>query len=275
MRREASLATLSAGAWAVVMAAGLIASDRPLGAAEAPVQVMVLGSVHLANPGRDYHNTTVGDVLEPAFQAEIVRVTEALARFKPTAVHVEAFPDETRERYALYRADKLEPSRDETTQLGFRLARMVGLETVHGVDVTAPFPFPRVQDFAKAHGQAALLAAMDRRFEAMAREEEDILKTRGLAVLLRRLNEPARIDEDHSFYRSLLRIGAGQDQPGGELLAEWYRRNFLICANTLQLSRPGDRIVMIFGAGHSFLLRQCVSETPGLELIEPNVYLPQ
>ncbi len=32
---------------------------------------------------------------------------------------------------------------------------------------------------------------------------------------------------------------------------------------------------MIFGSGHSFLLRQFVIETPGLQLIEANNYLPE
>jgi len=54
----------------------------------------------------------------------------------------------------------------------------------------------------------------------------------------------------------------------------WYKRNFLICANIIQLSKPGDRIVVLFGAGHAFLLRQCIGQTRGFKLVEPNDYLP-
>ncbi|HEY0302433.1 MAG TPA: DUF5694 domain-containing protein [Rhizomicrobium sp.] len=43
----------------------------------------------------------------------------------------------------------------------------------------------------------------------------------------------------------------------------------------LGLSRPGDRIVVFYGAGHAFLLRQCVAGTPGFALVEPNAYLPK
>lgn len=254
--------------------AGVFACAGPA-AAEDATQVMILGTVHMNNPGLDLHNTKVGDVLEPDFQAQIARVTDGLARFKPTAVHVESTPDRARERYALYLADKLTPSRDEAVQLGFRLARAAGLQTVHGVDADAPFPYGAVQAFAQAHGQEALLDAMNAEIAAMARAEGELLKTQGIAALLHQLNDPARIRYDHSFYRSMLRIGAGQEQPGAELLTAWYRRNFLICANILHLSKPGDRIVAIFGSGHAFLLRQCVSETPGLKLIEANDYLPQ
>ena len=70
-----------------------------------------------------------------------------------------------------------------------------------------------------------------------------------------------------------LRIGSGTAQPGVNLLTAWYKRNFLICANLIQLSRPGDHIVVFYGSGHAFLLRQCVTEIPGFELAEPNDYL--
>lgn len=257
------------------LVAGVFACAGAAHAEDAPVQVMILGTVHMDNPALDLHNTKVGDVLEPDFQTQIARVTNALGRFRPTAVDVESPPDAETERYALFLADKLAPSRNEIVQLGFRLARTAGLQTVNGVDADAPFPFPAVREFAKAHGQEAALDAMNTTFEALARTEEALLKTEGLAAVLRRMNDPARIRSEHSFYRSLLRIGSGQERPGAELLAEWYRRNFLICFNILQASKPGDRIVVIFGSGHSFLLRQCVSETPGLQLVETNDYLPE
>ena len=96
----------------------------------------------------------------------------------------------------------------------------------------------------------------------------------GVAATLRYLNDPVRLRQDNSFYRQTLRIGAGTDQPGADLLTAWYRRNFLICANIVQNSHPGDRIVVFYGSGHAFLLRQCVAETPGFVLVEPNSYLP-
>jgi hypothetical protein len=53
-----------------------------------------------------------------------------------------------------------------------------------------------------------------------------------------------------------------------------YRRNVLIRANLLQLARPGDRVVVFCGAGQAFLPRQCVQETPGFKLVEPDDWLP-
>ena len=64
-------------------------------------------------------------------------------------------------------------------------------------------------------------------------------------------------------------------QPGAELLAAWYKRNFYICAHLLQTAFPGDRVAVFYGYGHLFLLRQCVAETPGFRLIEATAYLPR
>lgn len=89
------------------------------------------------------------------------------------------------------------------------------------------------------------------------------------------LNDPKRLISDNGFYRSMLRVGGGAEQPGVGLLTAWYHRNFLICANLIQLAKPGDRVVVFYGAGHSFLLRQCVAETPGFVLAEANDYLPR
>jgi Family of unknown function (DUF5694) len=58
-----------------------------------------------------------------------------------------------------------------------------------------------------------------------------------VADTLRFLNELARLISDNGFYRSMLRVGNGAEQPGADLLTAWYHRNFLICANLVQLAQ--------------------------------------
>jgi hypothetical protein len=55
----------------------------------APTQVMIVGTFHLDNPGRDVFNVQVDDVLAKERQAELADIATALARFKPTEVMVE------------------------------------------------------------------------------------------------------------------------------------------------------------------------------------------
>jgi Family of unknown function (DUF5694) len=244
-------------------------------AADAPVQVMIVGDFHMSNPGQDLHNVQVDDVLTPARQAEIAAVTNGLKRFAPTVVAAEWPADLAAQRYADYRAGKLPPSHNEVVQLGFRLAAAAGLPTVRGIDVDGEFPYDAVQTYATAHGQSAWLDAAGTAVEGFVQRQADLLKTGTVGAVLRFLNEPATLAHGNDFYRATLHVGGGTAQPGAELMTAWYRRNFLICANLVQLAKPGDRIVVFYGSGHAFLLRQCVTETPGFELVEPNAYLPK
>jgi hypothetical protein len=256
---------------ALALPANLSAQRAP---DEKPVSVMVVADFHMSNPGRDMHNLSVDDVLAPHRQAEIAKITAGLAAFHPSAVMAEWPADDARERYAEYLAGTLPPDRNEVVQLGFRLAKAVGLQNLYGIDVDGDFPYDAVLDFAKAHGQSELLDRANVEIEALIKTQADLLKTKGISGTLRYLNDPDRLSRDNSFYRKMLRVGSGSSQPGVDLLTAWYRRNFAICANLLQNSHPGDHIIVFYGSGHAFLLRQCVTESPGFVLVEPNSFLP-
>ncbi len=237
------------------------------------VEVMVVGVFHMSNPGHDIHNLKVDDVLEPKRQAEIALVTDALARFKPTKIGVEWPADIVAERYRQYLTGTLPASRNEVVQLGFRLGKAAGAE-VYSLDADGDFPYERLKNFAETRGFSGLLDEQNAAVQRQVDEQARLLAQKGVSADLRFLNDPARLVGDNVYYRSMLRIGLGGDQPGADLVSSWYHRNLLICANLLQLAKPGDRFVIFFGSGHAFLLRQCVTETPGFKLVEPNDYLP-
>ena len=240
-----------------------------------PVQVMVLGTFHMSNPGHDLHNQKVDDVLAPKRQAEIAAVTDGLSRFKPTLVVVEWPKALVEERYQKYLDQTLEPARNEVVQLGFRLGRLAKARVL-GIDVDGDFPYDKVKAWADAHSRGAGLEEMSKAVEISMRELAQALDRHGVNGELRLLNDPANVVRSHtSFYPAMLRYGASDDQPGVALLTAWYRRNFLICANLVQKVTPGDRVVVIYGSGHAYLMRQCVKEMPGLKLVEANDYLPK
>ncbi len=229
----------------------------------------------MANPGHDLHNIHVDDVLVAGRQKELADTVGALSSFHPTKVAVE-WPEElVAERYPKYLAGTLPPSRNEVVQLGFRLTKMAGSAGVYGIDADGDFPFGPVMEYARSHGQMALMDEEEGKVIVSVAQVQKTPDVKGIAPTLRLMNQPERIRADQGFYRDMLKVGGGTDQPGLALVSAWYKRNLLICANLLQLSRPGDRIVVFYGAGHAFLLRQCVTETPGYVLVEPNMYLPQ
>jgi hypothetical protein len=257
----------------------LIAALPPAAYAGEPISpmavlVMIVGDFHMSNPDRDLHNVQSDDMLAPTRQAEIAAAVAGLARFQPTEVDVEWDADAVAQRYDAYVKGALPPSRNEVVQLGFRLAQASGA-SVHGVDVEGDFPYDAVQAYAKAHGEDDVLAAANAKIESFVQRQDALLKTGTVSQALRWLNDPALAADGNAFYRTTLKIGGGKEQPGADLLTAWYKRNFRICANIVQLAKPGDRIVAFFGSGHEFLLRQCASEMPGFRLVEPNDYLPK
>jgi hypothetical protein len=258
----------------LLTAAMLIAWPEILRAAE-PVSVMIVGDFHMSG-SHDLHNRQIDDMLAPKRQAEIAAITDALTRFKPTAVAAEWDADVAAQRYEAYLKGTLAPSHNEVVQLGFRLAKTAGLDKFYGIDADGDFPYDPIVAYAKAHGQTALLDAANADIELNVKREDALLASGRVTDVLRFLNDPASIDGEHDgFYRTMLKVGGGADQPGAGLLTAWYGRNFLICAQLVQLAKPGDRVVVFFGSGHAFLLRQCVTEMPGYRLVEANDYLPK
>jgi len=262
----------------VVLLCALIAIGDAMAqsaAKPASAKVMIVGTFHLDNPGRDVFNVQVDDVLARKRQAELADIAQALAKFEPTEVMVEWPQSTTDEQYVSYRAGKLPPSRNEVVQLGFRLAALRKLERVHGIDVAGEFPFDAVKEYAGSHGMAPRL---DAALAGAGKEVQNLserVRKGSIGSVLRYMNTPTRQLENHGFYMDMLRYGEGDAQPGARLVGAWYVRNLAICARLLQSLPEDGRAVVFYGEGHAYLLRQCVIETPGVELVEANDYLPK
>lgn len=255
-----------------------VGAEPAVAAEGARIEVVVLGTFHFGNPGQDIANIQVDDVLAPKRQAEIAKILDGLARFKPTKIAVEAQRRQPgtnfSERYPLFRAGKMEPSANEVVQLGYALAQRLGHQNVYAVDVDGDFPFDAVMAFAKKTGREAKLAANIAAIQAWTAEVSAQLKTKTLGQVLRQHNDPASVAHGNDFYLDTLRYGALDEQPGADLVSRWYERNFKICARIVQAAEPGDRILVIYGSGHAYLLRHCLGGTPGWRIKEANDYLP-
>lgn len=252
----------------------LLALSFATASAAEPARVVVVGTYHFSNPGRDMANVQAVDVTTPERQAELQAITDRLAKFEPDVVAVEWPADVTEERYRQYLDGSLPVSRNEVVQLGFRLAKQRGLERVYGIDVDGDFPFEPVQAWAKAHGRAAELDAALAGVHSITARITALQAAHAIGEVLHEMNTPHAIDEGQGFYMNLLRYGDGKDQPGVALNAAWQARNFGICARLLQALEPGDRAVVFYGQGHVASLLRCLHDTPGIEVEAANDYLP-
>lgn len=244
---------------------------------QAQIEVMLLGVFHFHNPNADYAQFRGIDVLTPARQREIEAVAEALARFAPTKIAVEAPPSQTdslNAHYHRYRAGTFALTRNEIHQLGFRLAAMLGHDRVHPVDYRMGMRLDSLLGWAREHDPA-----MVQRFDAYIGEIVALLDRmqaeETIAATLRFMNEPENVRRTHEPYAVQATVGEGDNYIGARAVGDWYERNLKIFANLARVAAPGDRVLLIIGAGHTPILRHLVETHPGMRIIEALDYLPQ
>jgi hypothetical protein len=247
----------------------------------APIQVMILGAYHMGNPGLDLNNAKVDNVLTPDKQKQLVDVANRLAKFRPNKIAVEMTPvsaDMTTSDYLKFNAESLKTDANEIAQIAYRLANQLGHKVVYAVDEQSKtisyFPFDKVQEFAKTNNQTDRLTLGREWGARVTAEFERDQKIKTVRQLLIDINKPSRAAEEMGiFYYPLLAIGDTNSQLGAELNAAWYQRNAKIFAKLHQVAKPGDKILVVFGAGHNYWLRHFVKEMPGYQLIDVATYL--
>jgi len=235
----------------------------------ARAEVLVVGVYHMANPGRDVFNTQTDDVLSPRRQAEIAQVVVALKDFRPSKIAVEAGFNDSRilQRYADYVAGNYELTRNETDQLGFRLAKELGHVTVHPVDVSGEFPYPRLVKYAQATGRETEFDALQRESAESVETLSSYIASHTVMEALLYLNSEEYVAGAVGSYFRLAEFGEPWDWAGADLVSDWFRRNMRIYSNIVRLvESPDERVLVIYGAGHVGWLQYAFGSNPGIRL---------
>ena len=247
-----------------------------------PVELMVVGTYHMNNPGLDLANVKADDVLKPERQRELEALSAALGEFRPTKIVVERIaktPELLDHRYAEFTPSDLGKNRDERYQVAYRLAHSLGQKQVYAIDEDPGagepdyFPFGKVVDWAKANGaEPKLNAALDE-VKAEVAQITDLQATHSIAAVLASLNRPEKDEHAQAWHYRVLAYGDTDAQPGADLNAMWYLRNAKIFAKLMTVAKPGDRVLVVFGSGHNYWLRHFARMTPGFHNVDPVPYL--
>ena len=239
-----------------------------------PIRVMILGSYHMNNPGQDEANIAADDVLAPKRQAELETVARQLAAFRPTKIAVERVASPPNFVWsASIDPERLVTARGEVHQIGERLAVLAGVKQLHGIDAPGDFDLSSIRALDQRVTGGTRIRAWDLRLKDFADKMQRKLGELSVGGYLAWLNSPEVINENHALYPALFDIAEGDEQPAAQLATDWYARNARIWGKLCQIAEPGDRIVVVFGAGHAYWLRQHAAQTPGYELVEPGLFL--
>lgn len=253
--------------------------------------VMILGSVHLSNPGVDVFNRKMDDVLAPKRQREIEQLVTQLKAFQPTKIALESDPSKEagfNANYQGYLEGTYQLQRGEKDQIGFRLAKQMGHPKVYCVDYWPdehPF-FPNGFDrdltdyrkFAKIHGQEHLLSAPPK--GQITKDKDGTTwvepeKYEPIIDMYIRLNQPEWSRLSHQQYLRHARIGSGNAYPGANWMAHWwYDRDLKIFVNLTRITESADdRILLVIGASHIFQIEQFLKDSGDYIVESPLKYL--
>lgn len=257
--------------------------------ADSTIQVMLLGTVHLDNPGRDINNPSVPDVLTSQKQRELSALHDSLAQFQPTKMAIEVRRQHQAALDSLYQAfrgGQLDTSfavgdftspRSEQYQLGFRLADRLGHDRVWAIDHFIPMQIRRVQSHAQENDPALLQYLQDFSQGPLMTTIDSLLQHGTLPEVYRFLNRPETVERFHApnvrMAAAVAETSTDTSYVGADVIAAYHKRNLRIFANLASVAEPGDRIIAIFGAGHMPYLRPLIQASPQFEFVDPRSYL--
>ena len=237
------------------------------------VQLLIVGTYHMDNPGLDAVNVEADDVLAPKRQTEIATLNNSLLRFRPTKIAVEGDRSRTtwQDRYEQWLAGSYKLGRNEIEQIGMKLARAAGHKAIHPID------FPMLMSGLR-YDEVDLRPRKPAASNEPRTLSEDELRLRRLTVSenLRRLNEATAIAEGHRPYMELLEPDPNEQvlYSKADLLTNWYKRNVRMMSNIARISEQGDRVLLIVGSGHLAILRDFAAASPAFCLADTLHYLP-
>lgn len=239
------------------------------------VHVAVLGTFHFSNPGMDVveqHN--VKDVLSSQGQKEINRLLKLLESFRPTKILVEEDikNDSLLERqYREFIDGTFHLNANEIYQIGFKLAKRLGHSKVWAVD--SPMWFAEEKDSLLFDDDYCSKYPVSSRYDydPMYDEMDSLKAVLPLPEYLVYMNNKDIQLRMHQVYLTRYApVGANDNYVGANVVANWYKRNLKIFANICNMTEFGDseRLLIIIGAGHSYILNQLFSDSPDYHVIK-------
>ncbi|KQB98822.1 DUF5694 domain-containing protein [Pedobacter sp. Hv1] len=254
--------------------------------------VLLLGVFHFAGEQVDV-NTTPNelriDMLSAERQQQVKRLVDDLAKFKPTKIVFEAQPKYQAKYDSLYQAylnGKLVANptfmANETIQIGFRLAKQLGLKTLYPVDAQAfrfqLSPKDSVLTFEKYKNQTdTSYAYWEKRYDEESAYDDTLAYKSTTQQYLRFLNSPEMRARPIGRWLITTKRGTNLEPIGADgFITRYFNRNLRIYSNIQRVvDRKDERILVIYGATHMYFLQTLFAASPEFKLEDVDKYLKE
>lgn len=230
--------------------------------AEDAPQVLMMGTFHFKNPQLDVVKAEQLDVMQESEQEYLEKLAKQLSQFKPTVVMLEYRPtkhEEINREYREYLKGNFRLKANEIYQVGFRLAKMVGLKEVHSFDEqNIHWQGDKLNEYMKSKDPSAL-TNFEQTIADWVNKVNDNHKTLNLQELLIAANDEKNDYANMDVYLLSNAVGAEDNFIGADTTASWWHRNFRMYARIQNKAKPDARIFVLGGQGHTAILRQLVN----------------
>jgi hypothetical protein len=245
-----------------------------------PAKVMLLGTFHFAYQNLDVHKTekkNMRNIFSEKSQKELQQVLNVLRAYNPTRIYLESDDQHWLDScYAACAATTFTTQPNERVQIGLRLAKELKLAKVYGVDAGE-----LINEWNNA--DSVLLVKMLGSDSVADKQHADLLNRvynkyysyndsiNANAPLLNAfisLDDPRNLQLNHGAYIS--NYFNTLSNYGPDFLSTWWVNRNLRIFNNVLLTKPtgNDRILLLFGAGHVPLLKQCFESSPDFEYVD-------
>jgi len=225
----------------------------------AQAEVMMIGTFHFSSPGKDMVKVKHLDVMDAQSQAYLDALADRLAaEFRPTVVLLEYNPENDaaiQEEYTAYQAGSHELAVNEIYQMGFRIAKAAGNVPIASFDErgigwdaarlfeTLPTTAPETK------------VALDKTYEELTAQSNEDHATKSLQQLLGQTNDPEVDRANKDLYLITNAVSTNGEYEGALASSSWWHRNFRMYAKIQAHAKPGARILVIGGQGHTAILK--------------------
>lgn len=241
--------------------------------------VLLLGTFHFQGEMVDNYQPQEKfevNMLLPERQDQIEDVLEDLERYKPTIVAIEAMPIKQTYYDSLYQEylqGRVVNVVDERISLGFELAKRMGLEKVYCIDAKPYNSLLSKEDSLKfveysSHSDPVVdywSKAQDRYFNY----DDSLIYNLPFKKYLLHANSDSINAKEFGYFLVSTRKGTSKEPMGADgWITKYYNRNLRIYSNLQRLdAKASDRILVIYGAMHMYILKHLFKASPEFELI--------
>ena len=241
-------------------------------------KILLIGTFHFLESEIDFYTDEAQRLLQS--------LNNRLAKFNPDAialedaVHAQNSVDASYNKFSLNDLSNYDKMRNETLgtiflyggehpityknesiQIGYRLGKTVGLDKVYAIDDDTVLP-----DMSE-DGSEKVETLFKKHWGKMKFENENIIE------MLKTVNSAEWSYHNHQLYLVKNEVGAGGSYAGADYFGRWYMRNLKIFANLQKLCNTYDRIFVLYGAGHLYILRELINASENMELINYREYI--